>query len=288
MSIYDTDLFGRTKHQLAIDRIRNFVTERRTACVAFSGGKDSQCCYHLCEEAGVPFTARYSITRFEPPELMRFVRKHYPSVMFKRAYAKSLVEEIKEKGLPSRWARWCCDSKHTTTPAERDAYVYIIGIRAEESARRAQTWRIFGNKQDGSAYVCPIIDWTENDVWEYLDARPHCQLYDEGHKRIGCVMCPLAHNNMKRDAARWPKTAAMLRIGSDAFVARMRKQNFITGHGRPCPDWCDSESPEDEYWRRWYLTGQTAKPVGDAPVADEMCLFSGSGFSENDNNSFAD
>ena len=137
MSIYDPDLAGRTKHGIAIARIRNFCAGRKTL-VAFSGGKDSQCCYHLCEEAGIPFSAQYSITRFEPPQLMHFIREHYPDVTFRRAYRHSLVEDIERSGLPSRWARWCCNAKHKATPGFDIA---VIGVRAEESSRRAANWR---------------------------------------------------------------------------------------------------------------------------------------------------
>ena len=90
MSIFDVDLFGRTKHGLAIERIRTFCAGRRTL-VAFSGGKDSQCCYHLAREAGVEFEAQYSVTRFEPPELLQFIRANYPDVVFRRAYCRSLI-----------------------------------------------------------------------------------------------------------------------------------------------------------------------------------------------------
>lgn len=41
----------------------------------------------------------------------------------------------------------------------------------------------------------PIVDWTDEDVWDFLDnivKVPHCCLYDEGFKRIGCIGCPLA------------------------------------------------------------------------------------------------
>lgn len=281
MSIFDVDLFGRTKHDLAIERIRTFCAGRRTL-VAFSGGKDSQCCYHLAREAGVEFVAQYSVTRFEPPELLQFIRANYPDVVFRRAYCRSLVAEIGYRGLPTRWMRWCCKAKHAATPGFN---VAIIGVRAEESARRAKTWRTFGRKPDKSAYVCPIIDWTANDVWEYLAhvGAPHCCLYDEGWTRIGCVCCPLASPaKMQRDAARWPKTAAMLRAGADRFVARMRGQGFVTRHGVHCPDWCLAPSPEDEYFARWIATGQTSKPIAEAPEDDAPCLFAGTGFSESD------
>lgn len=282
MSIFDPDLYGRTKHALAIARIRNFCAGKKTL-VAFSGGKDSQCCYHLCEEAGIPFSAQYSITRFEPPELLAFIRENYPGVEFRRAYAKSLRAEIIERGLPSRWARWCCDAKHRATPGFDIA---VIGVRAEESARRAKVWREFGYKPDHTAYVCPIIDWTTDDVWEYLSHKgvPHCSLYDEGWTRIGCVCCPLSSPaKMQRDAARWPKTAAMLKEAARGFVERMRDMGFVTARGRPCADWCKATDPAEEFWRRWISTGQTSKPIEAAQKdEDAPCLFAGTGFSESD------
>lgn len=45
--------------------------------------------------------------------------------------------------------------------------------------------------------VNPIIDWLEEDVWEFLNEVakvPHCHLYDEGYKRLGCIGCPLSYN----------------------------------------------------------------------------------------------
>lgn len=57
--------------------------------------------------------------------------------------------------------------------------------------------------------INPIIDWEEDDVWEFLNEWvkvPHCKLYDEGFTRIGCIGCPLQRaEGMKRDFARWPK-----------------------------------------------------------------------------------
>lgn len=45
--------------------------------------------------------------------------------------------------------------------------------------------------------VNPIIDWSEEDVWEFLNdvaKVPHCHLYDQGFKRLGCIGCPLSCN----------------------------------------------------------------------------------------------
>lgn len=280
MSVYEKDMFGQSKHGMAIKRVTEFCSGKRVLC-AFSGGKDSQACYHLLEEAGISFHAEYSITRFEPPELMAFIRARYPNVTFRRAYKKSLTEEIAYTGLPNMWARWCCAAKHQKT----DGYdIAVIGIRWEESSRRRSTWRMFGFKPDKTAYLCPICDWTEQDVWEYLGDRPHCSLYDEGFSRIGCVCCPLSPSTIAANADRWPKTARMLKRAAYLFVDRMREQGYKTKRLTDCADWAKSADPHGEYWNRWLKTGQTQKGVEAFKngVNEEHCVFQGSGFSEYD------
>lgn len=52
-----------------------------------------------------------------------------------------------------------------------------------------------------SILISPIIDWTEKDVWEFLNnvvCVSHCSLYDEGYTRIGCISCPMASPRQKR------------------------------------------------------------------------------------------
>ncbi len=283
------------KHRLAIERVKSFCAGKKVLC-AFSGGKDSQCVYHILKEAGVPFVAQYSITRFEPPELLAFIRKNYPDCVFRRAYKMSLVDEIARRGMPSRYMRWCCTAKHVKT----DGYdIAAIGVRAQESPRRAATWRAFGQKQDRSYYVCPIIDWTEDDVWRYLNEvvkAPHCCLYDEGFSRIGCVMCPLVGpKKMKREMEQWPKFAAMLRLGCrknvDRLLARKAAGTLRKRDGSPYSPGhlIFAADPHEEAWRRWTQTAQTAKPIDEVlhpkktpAEADAPCLFAGTGFSESD------
>lgn len=277
MSVFDRDLLtGKMKVETSIARIRSFCAGKKTL-VAFSGGKDSQCCYHLCKAAGIEFDAQYSITRFEPPELMQFIRANYPDVTFRRAYKRSLIEQIGDVGLPNRWFRWCCDAKHKKTPGYDIA---VIGVRAAESARRAGNWRIFGQKKDRSFYVCPIFDWTDSDVWEYLNSLgvPHCKLYDEGFTRIGCVCCPLAPSNMRRDAKRWPKTANMLYLGHCKNWEKAVGRGGVLTTGRPYRmlEWGTPRAA----FECWLNTGMTMKSAES--VDDEPCLFAGTGFSESD------
>ena len=145
MSIHDKYLDGSTKYDIAIKRIKSFCAGKRVLC-AFSGGKDSQACYHLCKDAEIDFSAQYSITRFEPPELISFIRQNYPDVVFRRAFTRSLVDEIRVNGLPTRWHRFCCKAKHKKTPGFD---IVVVGVRWEESPRRRDTWRMSGSKEDG-------------------------------------------------------------------------------------------------------------------------------------------
>lgn len=271
MSVYDKDLLsGLDKVQTAIKRIQQYCAGKKTL-VAFSGGKDSQCCYHLAKMAGIDFSAQYSITRFEPPELIQFIRKEYPDVIFRRAYKMSLIEQIEKNGLPSRWFRWCCDAKHKKT---NGFDIAVIGIRWTESARRRARWSMFGLKQDRSAYICPICDWTDSDVWEFLNSKhiKHCSLYDQGYKRIGCVCCPLSPS--LRDAERYPKFVAMLKMG---FV-KCINANHVSEKTKKLHEKY-RENP-DLYFNNWIKFG-TTEHKNDAND-QEPCLFAGTGFSESD------
>ena len=56
--------------------------------------------------------------------------------------------------------------------------------------------------------VSPILEWEDADVWEFLNnvvEVPHCELYDQGSTRIGCIGCPMATSRVQRaQFERWP------------------------------------------------------------------------------------
>lgn len=128
----------RTKLDIAIQRLKTFEPPEGYH-VAFSGGKDSQCIYHLCQMAGVKFRAVYRVTSVDPPELIYFIREHYPDVIFdvphdangKRISMWSLI--VENKMPPLRRVRYCCAQlKETAGVGE----VTVTGVRWAESARR--------------------------------------------------------------------------------------------------------------------------------------------------------
>lgn len=243
----------RDKVRVAIDRLKAFEP-RGGYYLAFSGGKDSQCIYHLAKMAGVEFDAHYNVTSVDPPELVRFIKDNYPDVSIdipkdKDGKQISMWSLIANHTIPpTRVARYCCSDLKETHGKNR---VTVTGVRWAESARRkklhgvaniqTKSKKLIGKalEENPSAAVndrgtlimnddnsesrrmveqCyrtkktlvnPIVDWTDEDVWEFLNdvaKVPHCSLYDEGFTRLGCIGCPLAgEKSMRKEFERWPK-----------------------------------------------------------------------------------
>jgi len=127
------------KVEMAIRCLKTFEPEDGYY-VAFSGGKDSQCVYHLCKMAGVKFDAHYNVTSVDPPEVIRFIRKNYPDVHFEYPRDKdgkvvTMWNLIPRKRMPpTRLARYCCEWLKESSGRER---VTVTGVRWAESANRA-------------------------------------------------------------------------------------------------------------------------------------------------------
>lgn len=185
--------------------------------LAFSGGKDSVAIYDLALKAGVKFDAHYNVTGIDPPELVYFIREHYPNLVYEKPLM-TMWRLIMQKGLPRRNARFCCEYLKEHSGGER---FVVTGIRWQESWRRRRRQMIETCRWiKGKTFLHPIIDWTRLEVWEYLGLNqlPYCSLYDEGasgkykgnghFKRIGCVLCPMTtYAQTMRDKERWPKIA---------------------------------------------------------------------------------
>lgn len=265
MALVEETLFGREdKVEKAIKRLKAFEPQEGYY-VAFSGGKDIQCIYHLCELAGVKFDAHYSVTGIDPPELVWFLKANYPDVKFEYNYWNDDKPEhhypdgrpkvitmwslIADHTIPpTRMARYCCAALKETGGGGR---IVVTGVRWAESVRRKQNHAVvdirtsskklqdeakfnpayretkhgdsigFMDDNDGTrkmveqcymkkrTTINPIVDWEEEDVWEFLNEVvkvPHCELYDQGYTRLGCIGCPLqGRSGMERDFERYPK-----------------------------------------------------------------------------------
>ena len=129
------------KVEIAIQRLQSFEPPEGY-WVAFSGGKDSQCVYHLCKLAGVKFDAHYTVTSVDPPELVRFIKSNYPDVSFDIPHDAdgkpiTMWSLIASHTLPpTRKVRYCCAS--LKEPGGADRFV-VTGVRWAESPNRKAT-----------------------------------------------------------------------------------------------------------------------------------------------------
>jgi phosphoadenosine phosphosulfate reductase len=93
----------------AADVLRTFVPEdgsKYWGC--FSGGKDSVCIKEVARVAAVPVEWHYNLTTIDPPELVRFIRREHPDVIWE--YPKmNFFKMMEKRGFPTRLARWCCE-----------------------------------------------------------------------------------------------------------------------------------------------------------------------------------
>lgn len=210
MALIEHDLFrGRIdKVQMAIDRIRAFSPRNIPYYGAFSGGKDSVTIKRLGEMAGLNIEWHYNVTTVDPPELVWFVKKHHPDVKFNRP-KKTMWQIIEEHGAPPiRTRRFCCEDLKECYGGGRTV---LTGIRWQESRKRKERQIVEPcYKDETKRYVHPIIDWTTAEVWQFIrqERVPYCGLYDEGFKRLGCVLCPYS-TYRKIEAQRWQKLTAL-------------------------------------------------------------------------------
>lgn len=210
------------KVRIAVERIRCFEPPDGYY-LAFSGGKDSVVIKALCNRAGVKYDAHYNVTTIDPPDLVRFIREKHSDVVFDRP-AKSFYSLVPSRGFPMRQNRWCCETFKEGGGKNR---FVITGIRHLESNRRKARPMTEGCNKNGKRFLHPIIDWSEQDVWEFIKSAKidYCCLYDEGWRRIGCVACPMATARQRLiELERYPKIRNAM-INSFRKLYNNRKAN---------------------------------------------------------------
>lgn len=214
--------------------------------LVYSGGKDSDLTVDLAIKAGIPFEIAHSLTTVDMPETVYHVRRVFAKLenqgisckIIKPTYKVKPVTMwtlIPQKSLPpTRFARYCCSVLKETAGKGR---FIATGVRRAESAKRAsrESFEIIGSRKQYSVLlsdnefftqdntekrrqfetcrlkakrtVNPIIDWTDDDVWDYIrseriDINPK---YSDGYKRVGCIGCPLSSKcNRLREFEEYP------------------------------------------------------------------------------------
>ena len=252
--------------------------------VTNSGGKDSDLCLALAKRAGIRYEVLHKHTTADAPETVYHIRETFRQLkeqgivcaIQKPVYKSvpvTMWSLIPQKCIPpTRLARYCCEILKSHGIANR---FVVTGVRwAESTARRNsraafekphrnREKRILLNDNDDrrmiehcgmkSRWICnPIIDWTDEDVWAYIEAEhiPINPLYKYGFRRVGCIGCPLAPTQRRyAEFARYPQYQKAYIRAFDRMLA-MR-----TARGLPT-EWQTGEDVFHWWLEDGVLTGQ--------------------------------
>lgn len=230
--------------------------------ICYSGGKDSDVLIQLAINSGIDFEVLHNHTTADAPETVRHIRDtfkrlelqgikctvEYPMYKGKRT---SMWDLIPQKMIPpTRLMRYCCSVLKEKGGQNR---AIATGVRWGESRARSKRGvyedmnrnkekRIILNndnddkrllfercEKQAKTVVNPIIDWQEQDVWDYLKENntPCNPLYECGFKRVGCVGCPMAGKHRYEEFRHYPKYEQAYIRAFDRML-EVREQNGRT------------------------------------------------------------
>lgn len=257
--------------------------------ITYSGGKDSQVLVALAERSGIDFEVVNSHTTADAPETVYFIREQF--MQMEGRGINCTIEKPRYKGKPaSMWSlipqkmmpptrlvRYCCAVLKENTG--RDRFI-ATGVRWAESSRRknsrgvmelmhkdpAKRIILMGDNDEkrqlfetcnlkSKMTVNPIVDWSDDDVWDYIHSEnlPITPLYCEGHKRVGCIGCPMAGGGRQHEFMRWPKYEELYVVAFERMLEARRAK------GKPC-DW---QTGRDVF--RWWME--------DKNIAGQLSMF---------------
>lgn len=257
------------KEKQAIKALKAFESENdpNGYYLCYSGGKDSDCIRILAEIAGVRYEINHNLTTVDAPETVRYV-KSIPGVKI-NSPELTMWQLIPKKLMPpTRLSRYCCETLKERGGQGRLKLTGVRKDESKSRAESAELVKIIGKpkstqklasemgvefrvtKQGGlvmnmdndetrrltemcyrtrATMVNPIIDWSEDDVWEFLhyygcESNP---LYKCGEKRVGCIGCPMqGGKGMKSDFRKYPKYRANYVRAFDRMIER-RKELYL-------------------------------------------------------------
>ena len=212
----------------AIRLLKSIPTDKGDIELSYSGGKDSDVILRLAQMAGVKVRVIYKSTSIDPPGTIPHAIKNGAEVIRPK---KTFFQLVEEKGMPSRFVRFCCE----VLKEYKICDIAIQGIRRSESRARndrykePQICRTYKNKNDRVSVFLPILEWTDEDVDEFIreQGMKCAPVYydDEGRfhveRRLGCMCCPLASRKKRLEEFRkHPRMVRLYIKAHDKWMSR--------------------------------------------------------------------
>ena len=138
----------------------------------------------------------------ETYEVMQRIRERYGIELETMFPDRDAVERlVLEKGFYSfresvDARRECCGIRKVE-PLKRGLAglkAWMTGLRRDQAVTRGDTGAVEWDAGNGIMKVNPLVEWTNDQVWEYVRANnvPYNRLHDQGFPSIGCAPCTRA------------------------------------------------------------------------------------------------
>lgn len=284
---------NKEKERLAIERLKAFEPEGEPYYLCYSGGKDSDCIRILAGLSGVKHDIVHNLTTVDAPETIKYI-KSIPGAIIERPPLTMWQLIVKNKMPPTRLMRYCCKDlkerggkgrlkitgvrwaesqnrrdngglvkivgkpKTTRKHADKIGVDYVdspkggVVLNLDNDASRRMVEHCY---RTTSTMVNPIIDWSDEDVWEFLhhygcESNP---LYQCEFDRIGCIGCPQARPaRVRKQFERYPTYRSAYIHAFDKML-EARKAS-----GKDNPGWLDGEAVMS-----WWLEEDTQQITFD-------------------------
>ncbi len=193
------------KAAAVVDLLNSAASEFQPVAFASSMGAEDMVLTDLIRQHGIAieiFTLDTGRLPAETYDLMARAEKHYgarPVTWFPRHEA--VEHYVREQGINAFYdsveLRKACCAIRKVEPLERalaGKKAWVTGMRAQQSATRADLPLREPDESRGIVKFNPLSDWTEREVWVYIHTHgvPYNELHERFYPSIGCQPCTRA------------------------------------------------------------------------------------------------
>lgn len=228
------------KEEEALLYLLKYVNE--DVAISFSGGKDSLVALDLAVRVGIKKVV-FCNTTIEYDETINYIKdvEAFYGIDIEEVKAPvTFFEMVNHIGMPSKRLRWCCEvfkfGPLAKYAVKNKLSGYITGLRRSESYKRSNYKKEDKNPLMLVKQINPVIDWTSEDIWEYIQkySLPFNPLY-EHFDRIGCWCCPFrTKTDWNKIESLFPNKMKNLNDHLETMAERMNvpnKKQFIEDKG---------------------------------------------------------